>query len=149
MSYVESHVDVDVDVSTAYNQWTQFEDFPHFMEGVEMVTQIDDARLEWTAEIGPADRTWRAEITEQKPDEVIAWRAMGETRHDGRVTFEKLGDQQTRVHLRLDYDPQGVAEKAADAANIVDKRVEGDLERFKEFIEKRQAETGAWRGEIG
>lgn len=148
MSTVEKSIDIDLDLRVVYNQWTQFEDFPEFMEGVESVKQVDDAHLEWKADIGPAEREWRAEITEQVPDQVVAWKAVGETRHDGRVTFERLDSNRTRVHLRLDYDPQGMVEKAGDVMNVVDKRVEGDLKRFKEFIEKRQAETGAWRGEI-
>lgn len=148
MSSVEKTIDIDLDVRTVYNQWTQFEDFPEFMEGVESVTQIDDAHLEWKADIGMVEREWRAEITEQVPDQVIAWRAVGDTRHDGRVSFEKLDENRTRVTMRLEYDPQGFVEKVGDVANLVDKRIEGDLERFKAFIEKRQAETGAWRGEI-
>ena len=148
MSQVDKSIEVDLDVTTVYNQWTQFEDFPRFMEGVESVEQVDDAHLSWTAQIGPSTRQWAAEITEQVPDQVIAWRAIGDTRHDGRVTFEPLGAARTRVSLQLDFEPQDVAEKAADATNVVDKRVEGDLERFKTFIEERGVETGGYRQQI-
>ena len=148
MSVVEKQVDVDLDVTTVYNQWTQFESFPEFMEGVESVEQRDDSHLHWKADIGMSEREWDAEITEQRPDEVIAWRAIGDTRHEGRVTFESIGPMQTRVKLRMDYEPQGVVEKIGDATKLVDKRVEGDLERFKSFIEERGVETGGYRGEI-
>jgi uncharacterized membrane protein len=147
-STVRKSIEVDKDVRTVYNQWTQFEDFPQFMKGVERVTQKDDRHLHWHANIAGADREWEAEITEQTPDQVIAWRAIGDTRNDGRVTFEPLGAARTRVTLQLDHDPEGLVEKAGDALNITDKRIEGDLQRFKEFLESRGAETGAWRGDL-
>ncbi|HVL97890.1 MAG TPA: SRPBCC family protein [Egibacteraceae bacterium] len=145
---VEKSIEVDRPVRTVYNQWTQFESFPKFMQGVERVEQKDDKRLHWVAEIGMADREWDAEIVEQEPDRVIAWKASGETTNDGRVTFEPVGPDRTRINLVLEYDPEGFVEKAGDKLGVVDKRVEGDLERFKQYIEERGAEEGAWRGEI-
>jgi uncharacterized membrane protein len=145
---VEKTIEIDRDVTTVYNQWTQFEDFPEFMEGVEKVQQIDDKRLHWQADIGMTEREWDAEIIEQSPDQVIAWRAVGDVRNDGRVSFEPLGPDRSRVTVVFDYDLQGFVEKAGDMLNVTDKRIEGDLERFKEFIESRGAESGAWRGEV-
>ncbi len=148
MTTVRRSVEVGRPISTVYNQWTRFESFPEFMQGVERVHQIDDRRIHWKAEIGMAEREWDAEITEQTPDQVIAWRATGDVRNDGRVTFEPVGSSRTRVSLTLEYDPQGLVEQAGDKANLVDKRVEGDLERFKRFVEERGVETGGWRGDI-
>jgi uncharacterized membrane protein len=147
MSTIEKSIDIDVPVTTAYDQWTQFESFPHFMEGVEAVTQLDDKRLHWKAEIGGVTREWDAEIVDQTPDERVTWRALDGTKNDGTVSFA-ASDGGTRVTLRLEYEPDGVVEKAGDALNLVDRRVEGDLERFKDFIESRGAETGGWRGEV-
>ncbi|CAN5251613.1 SRPBCC family protein [soil metagenome] len=147
-SVIENSIEVDRPASTVYDQWTQFEEFPQFMEGVERVEQLDDRRLHWHAEIGGADREWDAEIAEQVPDEVIAWRATGDTGHTGRVTFDRLSDASTRVNLRMEYQPKGLTEKAGDMLGVVDRRVKGDLDRFKAFIESRGTETGAWRGEI-
>ena len=149
MSTIEKTVDVDVPVRTAYDQWTQFESFPEFMEGVESVEQLDDKRLHWKAEIGGVTREWDAEIVDQTPDERITWRATEGTRNDGTVSFasEDL-EGATKVTMRLDYEPEGAVEKAGDLLNVVERRVEGDLERFKKFIESRGAETGAWRGEV-
>jgi uncharacterized membrane protein len=148
MATIEKSIDVDVPVRTAYNQWTQFEEFPRFMEGVREVRQLDDKTLRWRAEIGGKEQEWSAEITEQIPDDRIAWRARVGTRNAGVVTFHRLGDSHTRLMLQLEYDPQGVVENVADALGVVSRRVEGDLRRFKEFIEARGRETGAWRGEI-
>lgn len=145
---VEKSIEVEKPVRTVYNQWTQFESFPQFMQGVERVEQKDDKRLHWVAEIGLADREWDAEIVEQTPDQVIAWKASGETTNDGRVTFEPTGPDRTRVNIVFEYDPENLVEKAGDKLKVVDKRIEGDLERFKKFIEERGAEEGAWRGEI-
>ena len=145
---VEKSIEIEKPVRTVYNQWTQFESFPQFMQGVERVEQRDDKRLHWVAEIGMADREWDAEIVEQTPDQVIAWKATGETTNDGRVTFQQVGADRTRVNLVFEYDPEGLVEKAGDKLKVVDKRIEGDLERFKKFIEERGAEEGAWRGEI-
>jgi uncharacterized membrane protein len=148
MKSVEKTVEVEQDVTTVYNQWTQFESFPEFMQGVEQVQQLDDRRLHWTADIGFVEREWDAEIVEQTPDQVIAWRSIGDVRNDGHVAFTPLGTNKTRVTLRLDYEPEGFTEKAGDALGVIERRVEGDMKRFKEFIESRGHETGAWRGEI-
>jgi uncharacterized membrane protein len=148
MSKIIKSVEVTVPVTTAYNQWTQFEDFPRFMEGVKGVRQLDDKSLEWTAEIAGVERSWCAEIINQIPDRRISWRSTSGTRHNGVVTFEQLGDNRTRVTLEMDVDPEGFVENVGDALGILDRRIEGDLERFKEFIEARGQETGAWRGEV-
>ena len=148
MKTVQKSIVVDQPVTTVYNQWTQFEDFPKFMAGVNKVVQIDDKRLHWETEIGLADREFDAEITEQTPDETIAWRALGEIKHTGRVRFEPSGASATRVNLEMAYAPEGFIEKAGDKLGMIDSRVEGDLERFKKMIESRGSETGAWRGDI-
>ncbi len=148
MSEKQHSIDVNVPVRTAYDQWTQFEDFPRFMEGVERVVQLDDTTLEWTANIAGQRRTWRAKITEQQPDERIAWTSIEGAKNAGVVTFHRLGDNETRVTLQLDVEPEGPVESAGDALGFVDRRIQGDLERFKEFIESRQQPTGAWRGEV-
>jgi uncharacterized membrane protein len=148
MERVERTIEVDVPVSTAYNQWTQFETFPEFMGGVESVRQIDDATVHWIARIAGTRREWDARITEQEPDRVIAWQGFGDPRNMGRVLFEPVGDDGTKISVAIDYEPADAVEKAGDALGIVGRRVEGDLERFKAFIEARGTETGAWRGEI-
>jgi uncharacterized membrane protein len=148
MAKVEKSIDVNVPVSTAYNQWTQFESFPHFMEGVKSITQVDDKRLHWRAEIAGQEREWMAEIMEQVPDQRIAWRSVTGAENAGVVTFHRLTEDTTRVMLQLEYDPEGLAENVGDKLGIVGRRITGDLERFKKFIESRQHETGAWRGEI-
>ena len=148
MSTIEQSVDVEVPVRTAYNQWTQFEQFPRFMEGVEEVRQVTDTRLHWAAKIAGARREWDAEITEQTPDQRIAWKATSGTQNDGVVTFHRIDDDRTRVMLQLEFDPDGFVEKAGDALGIIRTRTHGDLERFKDFIEGRGTETGAWRGEV-
>jgi len=148
MSTIEKSIDVNVPVHTAYNQWTQFEEFPKFMEGVERVTQLDDKRLHWRANVGGKTEEWDAKITEQIPDQRIAWRNTTGAQNAGVVTFHRLADNKTRVMLQLEYDPQGFVENVGDMLGVVSRRVEGDLERFKEFIESRGHETGAWRGEI-
>jgi uncharacterized membrane protein len=147
VSTIEQSTDVNVPVRTAYNQWTQFEDFPRFMQGVKEVKQLDDQRLYWKAEIAGAEREWEAKITEQEPDQRIAWYGVGTT-NAGVVTFHRIDDNQTKVMLQMEFDPEDWKEKAADALGIVSARVKGDLERFKKFIEERGQETGAWRGEI-
>jgi uncharacterized protein YndB with AHSA1/START domain len=146
---VEKSVMVNVPVSRAYNQWTQFEDFPQFMGGVESVTQLDDARLAWVAEIAGVRRQWQARILEQVPDQKVAWAATEGATNAGAVTFEDLGGDQTRVSLVLDYEPEGAVEKLGDTLNIVERQAEGDLERFKAFIEAEGYASGAWRGTIG
>ena len=148
MASIEKSIEVDVPVRTAYNQWTQFEQFPQFMEGVEEVRQLDDKRLQWRASIAGKSEEWQAEIVEQTPDNVVAWRSTSGAENGGRVSFAPSGTKATRVTLRLDYDPQGIVESAGDKLGFVSRRVGGDLERFKEFIEGRGTATGAWRGEI-
>lgn len=148
METIQKSIEITEPVRTVYNQWTQFEQFPQFMEGVNKVKQLDDQHLLWETEIGLADREFKAEITEQKPDEVIAWRALGETKHAGRVAFDVIAPNKTRVNLSMAYAPEGFMEKAGNALGMVDKRIDGDLKRFKEMIESRGVESGAWRGEI-
>ena len=148
MSTIEQSIDVNVPVRTAYDQWTQFEEFPRFMEGVREVRQLDDKRLAWCAEVGGKEKRWEAEITEQIPDARIAWRSRTGANNAGVVTFHRLDDQKTRIMLQLDYDPEGVVENVGDAVGVVSSRVRGDLARFKDFIEQRGRETGAWRGSI-
>jgi uncharacterized membrane protein len=148
MANIERSIDVEVPVRTAYNQWTQFEEFPRFMEGVTSVKQLDDRRLQWTAEIGGKTKQWTAEIAEQIPDERVAWRSTSGAPNAGVVTFHRLDDNRTRIMLQLEYEPEGMVENVADVVGVVSQRVAGDLQRFKEFIEARQRETGAWRGEI-
>jgi uncharacterized membrane protein len=148
MSNIERSIDVNVPVRTAYNQWTQFEEFPHFMEGVKQVQQLDDTHLLWVAEIAGKEEKWNAVITEQHPDERVAWTSTSGASNAGVVTFHYIDDNTTRVMLQLDYEPEGVVETVGDKLGIVQRRVEGDLKRFKEFIEARQVPTGAWRGEV-
>ena len=148
MSSIEQSIEVNVPVKTAYNQWTQFEDFPHFMEGVEKVIQQDDKRLHWVAEIAGKTREWDAEITEQIPDERVAWRNFSGATNAGVVTFHYIDDNKSKIMLQLEFEPEGVVEKAGDALGLVRARTKADLERFKAFIESRGSETGAWRGEI-
>ena len=148
MATIEKSIDVDVPVTTSYNQWTQFEEFPQFMEGVDSVTQMDDTRLHWVATVGGHQKEWYARITEQIPDERIAWTSEGGTFTSGVVTFHEVGDNQTRVVLQMEYDPESIVEEVGDKLGFVGRRVEGDLNRFKEFIETRGQETGAWRGTV-
>ena len=148
MATVERSIEVDLPVRTVYNQWTQFEDFPHFMEGVDEVRQLDDTRVYWVATIAGQRREWESKITEQKPDQFVAWYGFGGATNQGEVTFEPLGPDRTRLTVKMDFDPEDVVEKAGDALGFVERRVQGDLERFKEFIESRGRETGAWRGEV-
>ena len=148
MPTVEQSIEIEVPVSTAYNQWTQFEEFPKFMDGVEEVRQLDNTHLHWVAEIGGHREEWDAEITEQHPDERIAWKATGGKKNAGVVTFHPLDNQHCRVMLQLDWDSEGVVEKLGSAIGQDDRQVKGDLKRFKELIESRGAETGAWRGEV-
>jgi uncharacterized membrane protein len=148
MSTIEQSIELDVPVSTAYNQRTQFEEFPKFMEGVEEVRQIDDRRVHWVAEFGGTRHEWDAEITEQLPDERVAWRNTDGKENAGVVTFHHLDDGHSRVMVQMDFVPEGVKEKIGDALGAPDRRVKGDLQRFKEMIEARGSETGAWRGEV-
>jgi len=148
MSKIVEPVDVAVPVRTAYDQWTQFESFPMFMEGVEKVEQLDDTTLRWTANIAGQERTWKARITEQNPDERIAWTSIDGARNAGVVTFHRLDDEMSRVTLQMDVDPDGPVDNIGDALGLLERRVKGDLKRFKEFIEGRGVETGAWRGSV-
>jgi uncharacterized membrane protein len=148
MAEVEKSLVVDKDVHTVYNQWTQFESFPQFMEGVEKVTQLDDSHLHWVVKIGGKQEEYDAVITQQEPDQRIAWRSTEGAPNAGDVRFQPAGDDKTEVFLHLVYEPEGAIEKAGDALGFVSRRVEGDLERFKKFIEERGGETGAWRGEV-
>lgn len=148
MSTIEKSIEVNVPVHTAYNQWTQFENFPHFMEGVERVTQINDKDLQWRVNIGGRQKEFETEITEQFPDQRIAWRTRGGTDNNGVVTFHRVSEGVARIMLQMDYEPEGLVEKAGDLLGIASRRVEGDLERFKAFIEHTGTESGAWRGTI-
>lgn len=148
MSSTEKSIEVNCPVSTAYNQWTQFEDFPKFMEGIEEIKQLDDTHLHWRANIGGKEKEWDAEITEQVPDSRIAWRSTTGTRNDGMVSFTRLSEDSTRVTVNMTYEPEGMLESAGDAVGVLGRRVQGDLERFKEFLESRGHETGAWRGAV-
>lgn len=145
---VEKSIEVDVPVSTAYNQWTQFEEFPRFMGGVQEVRQLDDKRMHWVAEIAGVKREWDAKVLEQVPDRKVAWAATSGATNAGAVYFQPIGTDRTQVRLSLEYEPEGLVEKAGDKLNIVEKRAEADLEKFKSYIESRGAETGAWRGTI-
>ena len=145
---VEQSIDVNVPVHVAYDQWTQFEEFPRFMDGVKNVRQIDDTHLHWVAEVAGDEKEWDAEISEQHPDDRVAWHSTSGARNAGAVTFHRLDDDNTRVTLQLDAEPEGAVETAGDALGFLDRRVNGDLKRFKEFLEERGAPTGAWRGSV-
>jgi uncharacterized membrane protein len=148
MARVEETIEVNVPVSTAYNQWTQFEEFPKFMEGVESVKQIDDTHLKWVAEVGGKRHEWTAEIVEQKPDEKVAWRALEGHYNSGTVNFEPVSENETRITVVMEHETEGLTETLGSALGADSRRVKGDLERFKELVESRGAETGAWRGEV-
>jgi uncharacterized membrane protein len=148
MKTIEESIEIEVPVSTAYNQWTQFESFPQFMDGIERVEQKDDKHLRWTAGISGDKREWDAEITEQNPDHRVAWRALDRDGPNGVVTFHKLDEGRTKVMVQMDYEPEGVSESIGSLIGLDSHRVKGDLESFKEFIEGRAQETGAWRGNI-
>jgi uncharacterized membrane protein len=148
MAKIEKDIVVDVPVSVAYNQWTQFESFPEFMEGVKEVVQLDEKRLRWTAEVKGKDQEWEAEITDQVPDRHIAWRSVTGAPNAGSVTFQSVDQGKTKVALELTYEPKDAAEKVGDALGFLERQVDADLKRFKEFIEERGAPTGAWRGEV-
>ena len=148
MPSIEKSVEVDVPVSTAYNQWTQFEEFPSFMNGVEVVKQLDETHLHWVASIGGHREEWDAEITEQLPDERVAWKATSGKGNAGVVTFHKLDENRTKVMLQLDWESEGMVEALGALLGRDDRAVKGDLERFKELVEKQGSESGAWRGEV-
>ncbi|MFJ8719320.1 SRPBCC family protein [Streptomyces violaceus] len=149
MSQVEESIEVRVPVHTAYNQWTQFEDFPRFMDGVERIEQRTDTLTHWVTKVGGKEREFDAEITEQVPDERVAWTTVnGEARQAGVVTFHRIQDDTTKVMLQMEFDPSGVTETVGDKLGFVKRQVSGDLRRFKHFMESRGSETGAWRGEV-
>ena len=148
MATIEESVEVDVPVRTAYNQWTQFEEFPRFMEGVEEVRQLTDTKVHWVAEVAGQRREWDAEITEQVPDQRIAWCSTEGANNSGVVTFHRLGEDKSKVMLQLEFEPEGVMEQVGDKLGLVKTRTKADLKRFKEFIESQGRESGAWRGEV-
>ncbi|HEX2414407.1 MAG TPA: SRPBCC family protein [Thermoleophilaceae bacterium] len=147
-STIEQSIEVDVPIARAYNQWTQFTEFPQFMEGIERIDQLDDRRLHWVASFGGETHEWDAEIVEQAPEERVAWRNTDGKDNAGAVTFHKIDDDTTRVMVQMDWAPEGIKEKVGAALGADDRRIKGDLERFKEFIEVRGSETGAWKGEV-
>jgi uncharacterized membrane protein len=148
MKTIEESIEVQAPVTKAYNQWTQFESFPQFMDGIERVEQKDDKHLHWVAEVGGDKREWDAEIVEQHPDHRVAWRAIDQDGPNGVVTFHKLDEGRTKVMVQMAYEPEGVTESVGSFVGLDSRRVKGDLESFKEFIEGRAHETGAWRGNI-
>jgi uncharacterized membrane protein len=148
MAKIEQSIDVDVPVRVAYDQWTQFEEFPKFMKGVESVTQLDDTRLHWVAEIAGKRKEWDATITQQEPDQRIAWTSTSGAENAGSVDFHRLDDRKTRVNLTMDIDPEGVIENVGEAVGVPDRMIAGDLDRFKELIESRSGASGAWRGTV-
>jgi uncharacterized membrane protein len=145
---VEETIDLNVPVSTAYNQWTQFEEFPRFMATVQEVTQLDDRRLHWRARVAGKIEEWESEITEQVPDQTIAWRSTNGPGNAGLVTFDKIGENKSRVKLQMWYDPETTGQKVGSALGGVKLTAKGNLKRFKQLVEKRGVETGAWRGEL-
>ena len=148
MPKLKKSIEVDVPVRVAYDQWTQFEEFPSFMEGVQSVQQLDDKRLHWRAGVGGRVEEWDAEIYQQEPDRVIAWRSISGAPNEGVVRFEPHDGDKTKIELELHWEPKDATERVGDVLGADDLRVQGDLKRFKDFIEKRQTPTGAWRGEI-
>jgi uncharacterized membrane protein len=148
MSTTTASIDVNRPISTVYNQWTQFESFPQFMEGVERIEQRDDTHVHWRIKVGPSTREFDATITEQHPDDRVAWRSDSGPQHAGVVTFHRIDDNKTRVTAQMDVDPEGFVENVADKLGILKTRIKSDLERFKKFIEDRPAETGEWRGDV-
>ena len=148
MATIEESIEVNVPVRTAYNQWTQFEEFPEFMDGVKDVRHLDDTHLHWVVEHNGQEHDFDAEITEQKPDERVAWKTVDGKSHAGVVTFHRLSDDQTKVMVQMDWEPEGMLESLGAAMGSDNRRVKADLERFKELIESRGTESGAWRGEV-
>lgn len=150
MPKIEDSIEVQAPVRRAYSQWTQFEEFPKFMEGIQSVQQLDDTHVQWVAEIAGKSRQWTSEITEQQPDKKVAWKTIdGEVKNDGVVSFEQIAGGQTRVNVQMDVESESTVENVAgDLLGIVKRQVRGDLERFKQLIENRDEETGAWRGEV-
>jgi uncharacterized membrane protein len=148
MPTVKKSIEVDVPVRVVYDQWTQFEEFSRFMDGIEAVRQLDDKRLHWRGKVAGKVEEWDAEITEQTPDKVIAWKSTSGARNEGIVRFVPIGANRTKIDVEMHWEPQGVTERIGDVVGADDLRIQGDLNRFKKFIEERGTETGAWRGEI-
>lgn len=148
MASVTESVDVAVPIRAAYDQWTQFEDFPKFMDGVSEVRQLNDTLTHWVVEMAGVHREYDAQITEQLPEQRVAWKSIKGPQHAGVVTFHRLDDDHTRVTAQMEMEPQDTTEKVADRTGMLDRQVKGDLKRFKEFIEQREAPTGAWRGQV-
>jgi len=148
MANIEQSIDVEVPISTAYNQWTQFEDFPKFMDGVDEIRQIDDRHVHWVVSFGGTQHEWDAEITEQNPDERVAWKNTDGKDNAGVVTFHQLAANRTRIMVQMDWAPEGVKEKLGASLGFDQRRIEGDLERFKALIESRDTESGAYRGTV-
>ena len=148
MSTIEESIEVQAPLSAVYIQWTQFEEFPKFMDGIERITQTDDTHMHWVAEFGGSRHEWDAEVTEQKPDERVAWKNTSGLENAGVVTFHRIDDDKTRIMVQMDFVPEGIKEKIGDAIGAPDRRVKGDLNRFKELIESAGSESGGWRGEV-
>ena len=148
MSTKVEYIDVDVPVHVAYNQWTQFETFPQFMSGVESITQVDDVTNHWVTKVAGIQREFDTRISEQVPDERIAWSSVEGTTHAGVVTFQRLSDTSCRVTVQMDVEPEGLVERAGDKLGVIGGRIEDDLKKFKEFIESTGHETGGWRGQV-
>jgi uncharacterized membrane protein len=148
MATIEESIEIQAPLSEVYNQWTQFEEFPKFMEGIESITQTDDTHLHWVASFGGTQHEWDAEITEQKPDERVAWQNVDGKENAGVVTFHRVDDNVTKVMAQMDWAPEGIKEKLGSALGADDARIRGDLERFKELVESQGSESGAWRGEV-
>ncbi len=146
--HVDKTIEVEAPLETVYDQWTQFEDFPRFMEGIREVEQLSEERLHWVAEVGGARKEWYARITRQVPDQVLAWQSEGGALNSGTIIFKPIDQAHTKLEVHMDYEPEDVKEQAGGVLGVVSRRVASDLERFKEFVEHRGAETGAWRGEI-
>lgn len=148
MSTIEQSIEVSVPVRTAYDQWTQFETFPEFMEGVDRIDQVSETMTHWVTSIGGVHREFDAKITEQNPDERVAWTTVEEPHQAGVVTFHRISDGTTKVMVQMDFEPEGIVETAGDKLGLVKHRVKGDLDRFKDFIEKQGTATGQWRGDV-
>jgi len=148
MARIEKDIEVNAPLRAVYNQWTQFEEFPQFMDGVQEVRQLDDTHLHWCAKVGGKDVEWDSEILEQVPDQRVAWRSTSGKLNAGSVEFQPIDSERTRVCLTMEYDPEGAVENVGDALGVTSRRVTKDLEKFKTFIERRGQETGGWRGEV-
>ncbi len=149
MTQIIETIDVDVPVTTAYNQWTQFEEFPRFLKHIESITQKNDTMLHWKVNVGGQVREFDAEIAEQHPDERVAWNSTGgEVDHAGVVTFHKLDDSKSRVTVQIDWEPESLLEKIGAAAGAGNRAVKNALEDFKKYIESQGSADGAWRGDV-